>query len=92
MTLSAVFDDVAMTVTFTGMGPAPTRPPDVPDHLWHPQSGPGFECTLPVSKKNVTVNPVAEYLAVGADGFTVERWRVEYRDGAWQMPGTRTGA
>lgn len=85
VTLQAVFDDVAKTVTLTGMAPPPPPPADFKGQFIG-QTGPGFEATVPVSKKDLTPNPTAIYIVPNSE--PVEKRLVEYKNGAWQMPGT----
>lgn len=85
VTLQAVYDDAARTVTITGMAPPPPAPSGF-DGMWFGQTGPGFEVVLDVQPKSITAAPTAIYIVPGSQ--PVERRLVEYRDGAWQMPGT----
>lgn len=85
VTLTAIFDSDTNRVTLSGMGPAPARPASIPENLWTSQVGIGFELPSFSVSRNLTV-PTATYIV--PDSNPVERRRVEYRDGAWQMPGT----
>lgn len=85
--LNAVFDDVARTVTISGMGQPPAGPDTIPVDRWFGQTGPGFEFVLNVQAKNITAVPTAIYFATNAAGL-LERYLVEFRNGAWVMPGT----
>lgn len=84
--LQAVYDDVARTVTISGMGAPPKGPAEIPADLWYGQTGPGFEFVVNVQPKNVTAVPTAIYIVPNSN--PIERRLVEYRDGAWQLPGT----
>lgn len=84
VTLNAVYDDVARTVTISGMG-APPPPPEGFEGMWFGQTGPGFEFLVNVQQKNITSVPTAVYIVPNSE--PVERRLVEFRNGAWQMPG-----
>jgi hypothetical protein len=88
VTLQAVFDDVANTITLSGAAAPPPGPPELTGSpgTWFPQTGTGFSVSFPVQKKNVTGNPTAIYIVPNSE--PVERRLVEYVNGAWQLPGT----
>jgi hypothetical protein len=84
VSLSGVYDDVTNRITFTIETHIPPPPAEIGQGFWIPRPGIAAEFVISPQKKNAEP-PKALYIQEGSR--PVKAFIVEYKNGAWQMPG-----